>query len=155
MPPSIYSSLTSRVHARGRDNSSNGLLPPYPRFPAHRQSTRSPWWIRIFVFIVMCSTTIFHPRRFYQYTTSRFGRKRGSYVLCVSYVSLIFGLYALAHRFGSPSGQWPTLFSSSTLVYKLEDLQRIWKWEIASGHYPSRRESKNSQPASPFFSRLT
>ena len=31
--------------------------------------------------------------------------------------------------------------TSPTLVYDREDLQKIWSWEISSGHYPSRRES--------------
>ncbi len=28
-----------------------------------------------------------------------------------------------------------------TLVHRREDLQRIWHWELASGHYPSRQRS--------------
>lgn len=31
----------------------------------------------------------------------------------------------------------PSNADSSTLVFRREDLQRIWKWEIASGHFPS------------------
>lgn len=33
--------------------------------------------------------------------------------------------------------------SQRTLVYRQDDLQRIWQWEIASGHHPSRREGKH------------
>jgi len=32
-----------------------------------------------------------------------------------------------------------TASEPSTLVFRREDLQRIWNWEISSGHYPSRR----------------
>lgn len=41
------------------------------------------------------------------------------------------------------SGNWsiPTWESvePSSLIYSREDLRRIWEWEIASSHYPSRR----------------
>jgi WD repeat and SOF domain-containing protein 1 len=44
-------------------------------------------------------------------------------------------------RFGSPQRKWPG-GDSPTLVFKREDLGRIWRWEIASGHHPSRRSSE-------------
>jgi DDB1- and CUL4-associated factor 13 len=61
----------------------------------------------------------------------------------------IFGLFALYHFlstvFSSLGPNTPSIrpvFSRpSTLVYEKEDLRRIWKWELASGHYPSRRPS--------------
>ncbi|KAG6829925.1 hypothetical protein H0H92_002948 [Tricholoma furcatifolium] len=34
------------------------------------------------------------------------------------------------------SENWPPS-DPSTLVFRRDDLQRIWKWEVASGHYPS------------------
>ncbi|KAK1216072.1 hypothetical protein PQX77_021303 [Marasmius sp. AFHP31] len=36
------------------------------------------------------------------------------------------------------SESWPAVGDPSTLVFQREDLQRIWDWEIRSGHYPSR-----------------
>ncbi|VDB97866.1 unnamed protein product [Peniophora sp. CBMAI 1063] len=44
--------------------------------------------------------------------------------------------------------------TTPTLVYDREDLQKIWTWEITSGHYPSRRDIPKrigfiSQPPNP------
>ncbi|KAG6852523.1 hypothetical protein C0991_011251 [Blastosporella zonata] len=43
---------------------------------------------------------------------------------------------------GRDNRQWsenwpPSNADASTLVFRRDDLQRIWKWEIASGHFPS------------------
>lgn len=53
----------------------------------------------------------------------------------------LFFIFALARRFGTHAKQWPLAKDARTLVYGREDLQRIWKWEIESGHYPSRKAS--------------
>jgi WD repeat and SOF domain-containing protein 1 len=52
-----------------------------------------------------------------------------------------FFIFALARRFGTHAKQWPLTKDPRTLVYGREDLQKIWKWEIESGHYPSRKAS--------------
>ncbi|KAG6818024.1 hypothetical protein H0H87_009179 [Tephrocybe sp. NHM501043] len=72
---------------------------------------------------------------------ARFGRSAGSAVLCIGFFLLVFITFALAKRFGTKAKKWPRPFigDPSTLVFEREDLQRIWNWEIASGHYPSRR----------------
>jgi DDB1- and CUL4-associated factor 13 len=91
-----------------------------------------------------------NPGRLHQFSVARFGRKRGSLVLCLAFLALVFSVFALAKRFATRTKQWPTLSPAepSTLVFRREDLQRIWRWEIASGHYPSRQESKSSLPLS-------
>jgi WD repeat and SOF domain-containing protein 1 len=55
----------------------------------------------------------------------------------------VFATFALHRRFTSSSGQWPTFPTGDppTLVFTRADLQRIWKWEIESGHYPSSQKS--------------
>ncbi|THV03783.1 hypothetical protein K435DRAFT_827041 [Dendrothele bispora CBS 962.96] len=53
--------------------------------------------------------------------------------------TLIFTISTLAQRFRSCRHSWPGSTTSFTLVYRREDIQRIWGWEIASGHYPSTR----------------
>ncbi|RXW22911.1 hypothetical protein EST38_g2926 [Candolleomyces aberdarensis] len=68
----------------------------------------------------------------------RFGRKKGSAVFCFLLFILCFVIFAFAKRFGSHTKQWPTFKDPPTLIFKREDLQRIWKWEVNSGHYPSR-----------------
>ncbi|KAJ7188594.1 hypothetical protein C8R46DRAFT_25494 [Mycena filopes] len=69
---------------------------------------------------------------------SRFGRMRGALLILLTLLTLAFTIFALVRRFGSTHKKWP-LEESPTLVFKREDLGRIWRWEIASGHHPSRR----------------
>jgi len=84
-----------------------------------------------------------NPNRLHQLSVSRFGRKRGRLLLCFAFLIMIFTTFALAKRFGTEEKKWPAPFTDPpTLVFKREDLQRIWQWEISSGHYPSRRASK-------------
>ena len=71
-----------------------------------------------------------NPRKLYAITTARFGRKRSPLLLFLSCVFVTILIKLLFFR-----GEKPTL------VFKREDLQRIWHWEISSGHYPSRRPS--------------
>ncbi|KAI6047722.1 hypothetical protein EDC04DRAFT_2863911 [Pisolithus marmoratus] len=72
---------------------------------------------------------------------SRFVRRRGPMVLCFLLIVSVFAVLSFARRFGPEEKQWtPNFGEPSTLVFGREDLQRIWKWEIASGHYPSKRE---------------
>lgn len=72
---------------------------------------------------------------------SRFGRMRGVLVLFLIFLGCCFTVFAFVKRFGSPQRKWPG-GDSPTLVFKREDLGRIWRWEIASGHHPSRRSSE-------------
>ncbi|KAJ7783673.1 glycosyltransferase family 32 protein [Mycena maculata] len=79
-------------------------------------------------------------RRLYQFSVSRFGRKRGFVVMLFTFAAMVFTTFALAKRFATEEKTWPAFAGDPpTLVFKREDLQRIWTWEIASGHYPSRR----------------
>ncbi|THU89360.1 hypothetical protein K435DRAFT_729245 [Dendrothele bispora CBS 962.96] len=79
------------------------------------------------------------PLKILRWFHSRFGRKRGSFLVFLTYVAIIFTVFALAQRFGSRRRSWPGSTTSPTLVYRREDIQRIWGWEIASGHHPSTR----------------
>ena len=140
---------------RGRLSISNAL-PVYSSSSASssavqekyaKKALQSSWWIpfplripgfrRLRVFFL-------NPRRLHDFSVTRFGRKRGSLILCLSISCLIFFAFALAKRFGTHAKQWPTPFTGDppTLVYKREDLQRIWQWEVTSGHYPSRQRSE-------------
>lgn len=80
--------------------------------------------------------------RIYQTSIARFGRKMGSVVLAIAVFAFCFTLFALAKRFGGQGKQWPTTSFSppSTLVFGREELQKIWKWEIESGHHPSGQQ---------------
>lgn len=71
-----------------------------------------------------------NPRKLYAITTARVGRKRAPLLLLLFCVFVTILVKLLFFR-----GEKPTL------VFKRADLQRIWYWEISSGHYPSRRPS--------------
>ncbi|KAI0687426.1 hypothetical protein BC835DRAFT_404522 [Cytidiella melzeri] len=76
--------------------------------------------------------------RLHQASVHSFGRRRGPAILLIATVVLLYFVYALHRRFGTGEQSWPTPFpDSSTLVYRREDLQEIWKWEVEAGHYPS------------------
>lgn len=74
----------------------------------------------------------------------RFGRRRGPFMLFLSFFALLYFILVVNRRFTGNDSSWtPSLPfpDPSTLVYRREDLQRIWEWEIAAGHYPSGRRS--------------
>ena len=82
---------------------------------------------------------------------ARIKRKRGPLLVAVACLAVFLTVVIVSKGVGHSdwNNQWqgaPT-GESSTLVFKREDLQRIWKWEIASGHFPSTQSSNV-----PFFS---
>ena len=92
------------------------------------------------------------PPRVYHAMIARFGRKRGFIILLFGAVFVLWTVFAFAKRFGTEEKQWPAPFQSdTTLVFQREDLQKIWEWEIASGHYPSSRSSTLLSLISIFF----
>ncbi|KAJ7103636.1 glycosyltransferase family 32 protein [Mycena belliarum] len=105
----------------------------------------SPWFISVSLAIPGLRTRrlrlwLLNPRRMHQCTVSRFGRKRGFAVLVFAFAALVFTTFALAKRFATEEKTWPAFTGDPpTLVFRREDLHRIWSWEVASGHYPSRR----------------
>ena len=142
-------------HHRGRLSLSNAL-PVYSSSSASstavqekyaKRALQSSWWIPFSLHIPGLRRRRFYflnPRRLHDFSMTRFGRKRGSLILCLTILFLIFFAFALAKRFGTHAKQWPTPFTGDppTLVYKREDIQRIWQWEVTSGHYPSRQRSE-------------
>jgi len=87
---------------------------------------------------------VINPRRLHAFSTTRFGRKRGTVLLCFLLTFLVLFTFALVKRFGGAEKKWPGPFQGEprSLIFKREDLQRIWNWEVASGHYPSRHRSE-------------
>ena len=76
---------------------------------------------------------------------ARMKRKRGPLLVVVACLAVFLTVVIVTKGIGHSdwNNQWqggPT-GESSTLVFKREDLQRIWKWEINSGHYPSTQSS--------------
>ncbi|KAI0320357.1 hypothetical protein OF83DRAFT_602412 [Amylostereum chailletii] len=136
---------------------SNGFRPSnnLPMFSSavqekmHRSAQSMSWTLHVSMPIPGVSTRrlrlpLPNVPRMYRISASRFGRRRGFVVMVVAVVALFFTVFALSRRLGSTK-QWPTpmdlvIRDPPTLVYEREDLQRIWKWEIESGHYPSSRD---------------
>ena len=73
-------------------------------------------------------------------TITRFGRRRGRMLLAAGFLAIVFTvvmMFSIRDRFVPEDRSWSTYSEPSTLVYRREDLQRIWEWEVAAGHYPS------------------
>ncbi|KAG6841917.1 hypothetical protein C0991_005097 [Blastosporella zonata] len=111
-----------------------------------RRHHTPPWFLNISLPIPGVQTRrlrIFFPnfRRLHSSSVAHFGRRAGSAVLLFAFILFVFIAFAFTKRFGTRAKKWPRPFigDPSTLVFEREDLQRIWQWEIASGHYPSRR----------------
>lgn len=152
MPSSIYMPTPQRGGYREK-----GRVSPLPSYSSsavheklgHRQ--HQSWTAPITVPIPGVRTRrlrILVPNlaRFHQTSVARFGRKKGPAVLAITVFAIFFSLWALAKRFGGQEKQWPTASFGSppTLVFGREELQRIWKWEIESGHYPSAQKGTSS-----------
>ncbi|PIL31558.1 hypothetical protein GSI_06260 [Ganoderma sinense ZZ0214-1] len=78
--------------------------------------------------------------KLHQITITRFGRRRGRMILAAGLFAVVFTvilMVSLRDRFSSEDRTWTTYAEPPTLVYRREDLQRIWEWEVAAGHYPS------------------
>ena len=66
----------------------------------------------------------------------------------------MFAVLLVVALFGAEETHWAPSFRDSTLIFGRENLQRIWKWEIESGHYPSIAKSV-SPPGAPLANSLT
>lgn len=88
---------------------------------------------------------------FNQLRTGRMRRKRGPVLVGLACLAVFLTVILVSKSFGR--SEWGDQWQGSsqaeppTLVYQRRDLQKIWKWEIASGHYPSTQTS--AYPLSP------
>lgn len=150
MTSSVYYPVSQRPngHRKGRTSWS---LPAYSSTVQEKLARHPPpaWFITVSIPIPGIRSRrlrmpVLNPRHVLHRSVTRFGQKRGIVLVCVALVVLITIVFALGKRFGTEEKKWPTPFTGdpSTLVFKRDDLQRIWLWEIASGHYPSRQNSE-------------
>ncbi|RDB19708.1 hypothetical protein Hypma_013161 [Hypsizygus marmoreus] len=130
----------------------NGILPNHSSAveeKLHRANTTAASWTRPVMLPIPGVRTrrlrILVPNvgSFQQLRGARVRRSRGPLIVCFACMALFLTVMVVSRNQGR-SRQWaenwpPTTGESSTLVFKREDLQRIWKWEIASGHFPSRQ----------------
>ncbi|KAJ6511345.1 glycosyltransferase family 32 protein [Mycena vitilis] len=70
----------------------------------------------------------------------RLRRQRGPFLVCFACLAVVLTVIVVSRGFGRTE-YWDPESSGepATLVFRREDLQRIWNWEIASGHFPSRQ----------------
>lgn len=82
--------------------------------------------------------------RLQQFGASRLSRRRGFLLICVACAAMVVTVMSLKKTFGR-TDPWVEPYRPQsdppTLVFQRDDLKRIWSWEIASGHYPSRQSS--------------
>ncbi|KAJ7757010.1 glycosyltransferase family 32 protein [Mycena metata] len=84
----------------------------------------------------------------------RLRRQRGPLLLCFACLAVVVTIILVSRGIGRPHWDQDSSEEPPTLVFRREDLQRIWNWEIASGHYPSRQSipkeiSLSNSPANP------
>jgi DDB1- and CUL4-associated factor 13 len=127
--PVFSSAVQEKIHRNGHSQSwTVPLLLPIPGVKSRRLYLPAP-----------------NLSRAHQLASARFGRRRGLFVLILTVVFFTVAIVNVTKRIKSSSNKWTpsmdiSLRDPPTLVYEREDLQRIWEWEIASGHYPSNRE---------------
>jgi WD repeat and SOF domain-containing protein 1 len=133
---------------RGLGVMNNGILPNHSSAVQEKLHRSNGSWTRpVLVPIPGVRTRrlrIYVPNiiSFPQLRVPRFRRSRGPLLLCFACMALILTVVMLRANSQKWSENWPpSTGDSSTLVFRKEDLQRIWKWEIASGHFPSRMTS--------------
>lgn len=157
-----YFSIPQRGNGYGQDKArlTNGL-PKYSsavQEKMHRHTRSMSWTVPVSVPIPGVRTRrlrlfVPNPTRMQPLGLSRIGRRRGPLVVGLLLVASLCVFFSFARKFGPEEKQWtPPFGESSTLIFGREDLQRVWEWEIASGHYPSKRESKSSVVPAGIFS---
>lgn len=114
----------------------------------HLTSRTTGWTTTFFVPVPFRPTHRFKvilpiPQRLWNVTSSRMSRRRAATMLCFGFLLLTWIGFALMKRFWDKEKNWPQPFTGKppTLVFRRTELQKIWEWEIASGHYPSNKPS--------------
>lgn len=68
--------------------------------------------------------------------------RRGLFSRCCAFLGGLFAVCAVLILLGTEETNWAPTFRDSTLVFSRDELQRIWRWEIDSGHHPSSAKSE-------------
>jgi len=68
--------------------------------------------------------------------------RRGFLSRCCAFLGGLFAVCVILILLGTEETNWAPTFRDSTLVFSRDELQRIWRWEIDSGHYPSSAKSE-------------
>lgn len=68
-------------------------------------------------------------------------RRRAPLLVVFATLAVFFTFTTLLRNRGSQNWVEEGSSEPSTLVFRKKDLQKIWEWEIESGHYPSHASS--------------
>lgn len=121
------------------------FLPSYAHEKNHRLRVHlPPWFVPISCTIRNRRLRFFVPnlRRLYATSVLCFGRRTGSAILFFAFLLFVLFVFSLAKSLvARPKWSRPFIGDPNTLIFESEDLQRIWHWEISSGHYPSHHPS--------------
>lgn len=82
--------------------------------------------------------------RLQRYWAPRLARRRAPWLISFTCLAMLITIILVSRRRPAQHSWEPPSTDSNeqpTLVFRREDLKRIWTWEIASGHHPSRRSS--------------
>jgi WD repeat and SOF domain-containing protein 1 len=85
---------------------------------------------------------VLSPVRVPRHPISRFRYRRGLFSRCYAFLGGLLAICIVVMFLGTEESHWTPAFKDSTLVFSREDLQKIWRWEIDSGHYPSHAKSE-------------
>lgn len=136
---SMASTSTAIPQERHRGRFISNLLPRFSSPSSAEQEkyasyiAKTPWIVVIPIPLLrrhQIRLRCINSCKLYALTIIRFRRRRGLFLL------LLFVIFAILVK---------VLFfrkERHTLVFRREDLQRIWHWEVSSGHFPSRQGSE-------------
>ena len=68
--------------------------------------------------------------------------RRGLFSRCCAFLGGLLAVSLVLFLLGTEETNWAPTFRDSTLVFSRDELQRIWQWEIDSGHHPSSAKSE-------------
>ena len=135
----MTSTSTAIPHEQHRSRFISNVLPRFSspssaeREKYESYAAKTPWIFAIPVPLLTHRIRLccINPCKLYALTITPFGRRRGSLFLLLLFIIFAFFVKVLFFR-----------REHHTLVFRREDLQRIWLWEISSGHFPSRQGSE-------------
>lgn len=69
-------------------------------------------------------------------------RRRAPFLVALATLAIFFTFATLLRNRGSQNWVEEGSGEPPTLIFRRKDLQKIWEWEIESGHYPSHASSE-------------
>ena len=124
------------------------VLPSYSNAieEKHRLTSRPSSWFITFDIPLLKQRRLKLPipmlRTTWRFRTSKKGISVILWIVTILFTGFVFVLLRALYTQRYPPWTEFIIGKHPTLVFGREDLQKIWEWEIASGHYPSSRRSR-------------